>query len=186
MLEDGCFGFVAHKGAILLAKGAPFDPAVYTNGTKPTTLCILVLTIYVKGGGKRGAHAWVASTDSIGKVSYLAVQLFEHATQRLFRPNRPKATVPHALVFAHIPAFDFLVMLSPSDRPQTTPAGQLQLAQKAWDVFALLNPECRRLTQAVTLMKKRGRKHLDPSEDSASSEDGTEDPEDGVEDDLEG
>ncbi|THU78024.1 hypothetical protein K435DRAFT_590950, partial [Dendrothele bispora CBS 962.96] len=44
-----------------------------------------VITMYTKGGGKNGKHAAVTSADNISALSYLAVQLFQHAHHGRFK-----------------------------------------------------------------------------------------------------
>ncbi|KAJ6601654.1 hypothetical protein B0H10DRAFT_1823662, partial [Mycena sp. CBHHK59/15] len=44
-----------------------------------------VITMYSKSGGKAAAHAWTETCTSIGSLSYIAVQMYQHSYRRQFK-----------------------------------------------------------------------------------------------------
>ena len=65
-----------------------------------------VLTMYEKSAGKGARHAWTSSATSIGALSYIAVQCYQHTRQRQFRPM--ECVVTRATRFNHLPSLAFL------------------------------------------------------------------------------
>lgn len=63
----------------------------------------LVIHIYSKGGGNHGVHGWIPSCDTIGKISYLSVQLFEPWYGDYFRVVPERNLVLNAKEFCHLP-----------------------------------------------------------------------------------
>ncbi|KAJ7181894.1 hypothetical protein C8R46DRAFT_1313521 [Mycena filopes] len=61
-LAAGLYGFVMLGSEVVLAR---------------------VITMYSKNGGKAGAHAWVPTCDTIGSLSYLVVQLYQHSYRQI-------------------------------------------------------------------------------------------------------
>ena len=65
-----------------------------------------VLTMYEKSAGKGARHAWTSSATSIGALSYIAVQCYQHTRQRQFRPM--ECVVTRTTCFNHLPSLSFL------------------------------------------------------------------------------
>ncbi|KAJ7201855.1 hypothetical protein GGX14DRAFT_571116 [Mycena pura] len=69
-----------------------------------------VLTMYTKGGGKAGAHAFVPEVDNIGPISFILAQTYEHAGGRTFRRvHSGTAAMLGISRFAHVPAGSILL-----------------------------------------------------------------------------
>ncbi len=67
--------------------------------------------MYSKGGGKAGAHSWVSSAESVGSLSYIVAQLYEHSHRRMFRTIHQTFSYMGVSRFAHLPSNSFLVMV---------------------------------------------------------------------------
>ena len=61
-------------------------------------------------------HGWVEKTTSLGAVSHVVVQLFEHVIGIRFRGIIERHSHLRTLAFAHIPADCLLRQLSPSSQ----------------------------------------------------------------------
>ena len=68
-----------------------------------------VLTMYKKSGAKGTKHSWTSSTTSIGAISYLAVQCYQHTRQRQFRAL--ECVVTRTTQFTHLPSLAFLCIV---------------------------------------------------------------------------
>ncbi|KAJ7795183.1 hypothetical protein B0H14DRAFT_2271266, partial [Mycena olivaceomarginata] len=62
-------------------------------------------------GGKAGAHSWVAATDTIGSLSFIAAQVYEHEFCRRFRIVHHADALLGTIRFVHLPVGSFLVLL---------------------------------------------------------------------------
>ncbi|KAJ7189874.1 hypothetical protein GGX14DRAFT_580306 [Mycena pura] len=88
-LEVHNFVFLIDRGDIVLAK---------------------ILSMYAKGGGKAGAHAFIPQVDSIGPISFVLAQTYEHAGGRTFRRVHAGAAAMLGISrFAHAPAGSVLL-----------------------------------------------------------------------------
>ncbi|KAF8197121.1 hypothetical protein BJ912DRAFT_923213 [Pholiota molesta] len=67
-----------------------------------------ILTMYKRGGGKTAYHGWISEADSIGSVSYLPMQVWQHHRQRMFRGYFGATMRLNVPRYAHIPAAAFL------------------------------------------------------------------------------
>ncbi|KAJ7726801.1 hypothetical protein B0H16DRAFT_1332014, partial [Mycena metata] len=70
-----------------------------------------VITMYSENGGKAGAHAWVPTCDTIGSLSYMVVQFYQHLYRRQFKFNDRNYAAPGTLRFVHLPSNSFLSVL---------------------------------------------------------------------------
>ncbi|KAJ7140957.1 hypothetical protein C8R44DRAFT_531776, partial [Mycena epipterygia] len=70
-----------------------------------------VITMYCENGGKAGAHSWVPTCDTIGSLSYMVVQLYQHSHKRQFKFSHCNYAALGTLRFAHLPSNSFLVVL---------------------------------------------------------------------------
>ncbi|KAF8577793.1 hypothetical protein K439DRAFT_1363925, partial [Ramaria rubella] len=68
----------------------------------------VVVHLYVKSGGKTSNHSWVAETSSIGLLSYLVVQVFEHLRQGQFKDTPCELASLYVKGFGHILSTTFL------------------------------------------------------------------------------
>ncbi|KAJ7445594.1 hypothetical protein FB451DRAFT_1055496 [Mycena latifolia] len=64
-----------------------------------------------KNGGKAGPHSWVPTCDTIGSLSYLVVQLYQHSYRRQFRFSDHNYAVLGTLQFSHLPSNSFQALL---------------------------------------------------------------------------
>jgi hypothetical protein len=112
--------------------------------------------MYSKTGGKNGKHAAISTTTNISATSRLAVQLFEHITDRQFRIY-PSLTSPfQAKGFGLIAPASFLTTLS---QPGTAPimtATSIQISQVDGAVFRKLKAGHSKFQDAAKSFKERG------------------------------
>ncbi|KAJ3770857.1 hypothetical protein FB446DRAFT_646265 [Lentinula raphanica] len=114
-----------------------------------------VIAMYSKGGGKHGKHAAVTAAENISALSYLGVQLFQHAYQGRFKPIPTLTSSLQIHAFAFIESYAFLTRIS-NVQQETT--GMLRLAN-AIDlrIFNDLNGEQGRLGEAMKDFRKRSK-----------------------------
>ncbi|KAJ6536796.1 hypothetical protein B0H10DRAFT_1667697, partial [Mycena sp. CBHHK59/15] len=67
-----------------------------------------VLSMYSKNGGKAGAHSWAPTCESIGSLSYIVVQVYEHSFRRQFKITHRRDAALGTVRFSHLPANSFL------------------------------------------------------------------------------
>jgi len=66
-------------------------------------VCLTAIVTYKQGGGKTALHAWVSDCNSIGKFSYVVVQLYEHLGNGCL-PTKPRETAAlYSRDLAHLP-----------------------------------------------------------------------------------
>ncbi|KAJ7843406.1 hypothetical protein B0H14DRAFT_2359048, partial [Mycena olivaceomarginata] len=70
-----------------------------------------VITMYSKNGGKAGTHSWVATTNSIGSLSFIVAQVYEHEFRSHFRTIHQADALLGTIRFEHLPVGSFLVLL---------------------------------------------------------------------------
>ena len=92
---------------------------------------ILVIAIYTKTFGANGRHSSITNVSSIGSVSNLAIQVFEHHVGSQFR------AIPHSQAL-HVKRFDFLpssaFLCALTDTPSSTENG-LKVSEADWITF---------------------------------------------------
>ncbi|KAJ7211697.1 hypothetical protein GGX14DRAFT_362399 [Mycena pura] len=71
-----------------------------------------VITIYSKGGGKAGAHAFIPEADTIGSISFVLAQTYKHAGGRTFRRIHSNASMIGISRFAHLPSGSVLLRVA--------------------------------------------------------------------------
>jgi len=64
--------------------------------------------MYERGGGKTAKHSWVSEADTIGSLSYLPIQVWQHHRQRNFRAACGATMKLNLPRFSHLPAAAFL------------------------------------------------------------------------------
>ncbi|KAH7914242.1 hypothetical protein BJ138DRAFT_1057256 [Hygrophoropsis aurantiaca] len=112
-----------------------------------------VLAIYSQGGGKAGAHAWQPQVKSIGAVSYLATQVYEHAFHLQFRAVHQRAAALQAFTFAHLPSDKFLYRI-PGPMTITSDRRLLDVDQSTFSTFMELQKQLPRLQAALKALSK--------------------------------
>ena len=85
-----------------------------------------VITFYEKGSGKGARHLWTSKAMTIGALSYIAVQCYEHIQSRQspyrFRPMECVATRTRRFHLLH--SLAFLCMVPPSSL-EAGPSGDI-------------------------------------------------------------
>ncbi|KAH7911038.1 hypothetical protein BJ138DRAFT_1126340 [Hygrophoropsis aurantiaca] len=118
-----------------------------------------ILAIYSQGGGKAGAHSWQPSVKSIGSVSYLAMQIYEHMILQQFRAIHQGMAALQAVTFEHLPSDRFLRRLS--GRIALSADGRsLELGIEQFSVYAELLGNLPAVLAAIKSLDaaRRGRK----------------------------
>ncbi|KAK0197786.1 hypothetical protein F5146DRAFT_1016763, partial [Armillaria mellea] len=67
--------------------------------------------MYSKSAGKGANHSWVSSIESIGAVSYLVVQTYEHLNQRTFQQVHHQFAPMGLSRIAHLLSNSFLTVV---------------------------------------------------------------------------
>lgn len=159
-------------GVILIEKGKTRRkvPHLYVGeGTLPQInshnlwLTVLVLALYAKGGGKAGAHAWQSNSNSIGAISYLAMQVYEF-TNGHFRAVHVRNRALQVCSFALVPSDMFLITIPPACVARSSDRRTLILDGEGSSIFSQLSNEVARVGQAAKALKA-GRKSAKKSPD---------------------
>ncbi|KAJ6471521.1 hypothetical protein C8R45DRAFT_1165330 [Mycena sanguinolenta] len=136
-LTTGLYGFVMLGSEIFLAR---------------------VITMYSKNGGKAGAHSWAPTCDTIGALSYLLVQLYQHSYGRQFKYTNRNYAALGTLRFAHLPWNSFLFLLPQAGGAVANFQNQVEIDQTAQRIFAELIAEKEPLAKAVASLNTVRRK----------------------------
>ncbi len=114
----------------------------------------LVEALYAKSGGKNAKHGSVETSDSIGALSHIAVQVYEYMYGRKFRAI-PQATSALQLgQFWMLPPLSFLCLLI--NTPERSTYG-LTLSEKDEAIFRELHNSAKTIKTAMVLSRKRGK-----------------------------
>ncbi|KAJ7433410.1 hypothetical protein FB451DRAFT_1064410 [Mycena latifolia] len=140
---------------IALVKGV-FESSSYSY-RQYTKVQKLVVTMYSKNGGKAGAHAWSSTSESIGALSFIVVQVFEHEFRRHFKIIPHSAASLGTLRFEHLPANSFLALL-PKDETIKTFHNHVEVGLRAHKIFEELTSEKEALAKAVASLNTVRRK----------------------------
>ncbi|KAJ6592279.1 hypothetical protein DFH09DRAFT_906614, partial [Mycena vulgaris] len=121
-----------------------------------------VITMYSKNGGKAGAHSLAHSCESIGALSYLFVQTYEHSYRRQFKNTR-RADLPLGAIerFAHLPSNYFLAILPMEANEGESVkiyAKHVEIGLRAYAMFESLVAEKELLCKAVATLNTVRRK----------------------------
>ncbi|KAF8135369.1 hypothetical protein K438DRAFT_1640094, partial [Mycena galopus ATCC 62051] len=117
-----------------------------------------VMTMYSKSGGKAGTHGWVSTCDTIGSLSYMIVQLYQHSYRRQFKLTDRNYAALGTLRFAHLPANSFLALLPRDDELIKHFPTHLQVGTQAQKIFDELRAETEALGKAVASLNTVQRK----------------------------
>jgi hypothetical protein len=117
-----------------------------------------VLTMYEKSTGKGAKHAWTSSSSSIGALSYLIVQCYQHTRNRQFRPMECVAT--RTTRFKHLPSAAFLCII-PQNSVRRSSSGRFMELQPGpfCDIFNTVLSEKVAVLAAVRSLLRPSRKH---------------------------
>ncbi|KAJ7741882.1 hypothetical protein B0H16DRAFT_1323583, partial [Mycena metata] len=117
-----------------------------------------VITLYSKNGGKAGAHSWVPSSDTIGSLSYMIVQVYQHFYRRQFKFSHRNYTALNTLHFAHLPANSFLVLLPSRDEAVKHFQDHIEIVLGGQKIFEDLTTEREALGKAFASLNTVRRK----------------------------
>ncbi|KAJ6478183.1 hypothetical protein C8R45DRAFT_1216427 [Mycena sanguinolenta] len=117
-----------------------------------------VITMYSKNGGKAGAHSWAPTCDTIGSLSYLLVQLYQHSCGRQFKYTNRNYAALGTLRFAHLPSNSFLFLLPQAGGAVANFQNHVEIDQTAQRIFAELIAEKEPLAKAVASLNTVRRK----------------------------
>ncbi|KAJ7757929.1 hypothetical protein B0H16DRAFT_1822598 [Mycena metata] len=121
-------------------------------------MLVRVITLYSKNGGKAGAHSWVASSDTVGSLSYLLVQAYQHLYCRQFKFTHRNYAALGTLRFAHLPANSFLAFLPTNDEPVKEFRDHVEIGPHGQKIFDELFMEREVLGKAVASLNTVRRK----------------------------
>ncbi|CDO78140.1 hypothetical protein BN946_scf184719.g2 [Trametes cinnabarina] len=114
-----------------------------------------VLAIYVKSGGKQARHCSVEQCSTLGAVSYISVQVYEHVHGPQFRDNPQATSLFRTKRFLHLPSISFLWTLT--SQP-TCQGGMLLLGDTDYRPFTSLSAAAHIFSAAAKLFRKRSLK----------------------------
>ncbi|KAK7028426.1 hypothetical protein R3P38DRAFT_2525719, partial [Favolaschia claudopus] len=119
-----------------------------------------VITMYSKNGGKAGSHSWVTVSDSIGSLSYLVVQLYQHSYRRQFKVTNRNYTAMGTLRFSHLPSNSFLALLPQGglSEPVVEYRDHVEIGQAGQRTYEELDAETPLLAKAVAALNTIRRK----------------------------
>ncbi|THG93067.1 hypothetical protein EW026_g8061 [Hermanssonia centrifuga] len=145
LLAEGDYGIVAHNRWLLVGR---------------------VLTLYCRGGGKAGVHAWHENAKSIGLVSYIVMQVYELAFSKKFRAVHRHIAALQTSLFLHVPSNHFLRML-PSAQNLSIDGHSLELDDESYAVFRDLDSLQSKaaILAAIPLLGKARRKGKAPEDE---------------------
>jgi hypothetical protein len=116
--------------------------------------------MYSKNGGKAGAHSWVPTCDTIGSLSYMIVQLYQHSYRRQFKFSDRNYAALGTLRFAHLPSNSFLFLLPQGSDAEAVNEfrDHVEIGLRAQRVFEELRAEKDMLGKAVASLNTIRRK----------------------------
>ncbi|KAH7907094.1 hypothetical protein BJ138DRAFT_1015078, partial [Hygrophoropsis aurantiaca] len=112
-----------------------------------------VLAIYAQGGGKSAPHSWQPEVKSIGAVSYIAMQVYEHAFFQKFRAIHQKTAFLQSFTFTHLMSDQFLWRLQDESISLTPDGRTLDIGQLSFNVYTEL---CKILPALLNAAKSLG------------------------------
>ncbi|KAJ6609547.1 hypothetical protein B0H10DRAFT_1813588, partial [Mycena sp. CBHHK59/15] len=116
-----------------------------------------VITMYSRSGGKTGAHSWTPACESIGALSYILVQTYQHSHWRQFKIT-PVRRGLGTIRFAHLPSNSFLVLVPPEDEAVKIFRAHIEIGVRAHGIFEQLAAEKEVLAKSVASLNTVRRK----------------------------
>lgn len=107
-------------------------------------------------------HAWISESNSIGEISYVAVQAYEQSRGRLFSTTH--TDIPGCIrgaLFAHIPPIRFITKLPGIDQAHKGD-DFIELTKPSFDIWNELQNLCEIFPK---LIKESGRRKKEGRED---------------------
>ncbi|TFY61741.1 hypothetical protein EVJ58_g4316 [Rhodofomes roseus] len=179
LLTAGHYGVVVDDGRVLIGRGMLplFIIAVLYNVLLTMDLRAIqsVFTLYSRTAGKGVAHAWQRNSANIGRVSYIAIQVYEPRLRNHFRAVLGSMGHLQVFRFAHIPSSQFLVRLPPSSCVARDDGRSLEVELPAFKIFDDLARALPRVLAAIKQLQARRKKGqaatAAAAEDSAAESD---------------
>lgn len=112
--------------------------------------------MYSKGGGKGGRHDWVPDVTNIGRISYVAVRVYQHSGGRSFRRIHRDAAFLGISTFAHLTSGAVLTRIPDSVSVNDRTA---DVSKKTAALFVELMSEKTalvRVSTALTTVQRKG------------------------------
>ncbi|KAI0669608.1 hypothetical protein C8Q78DRAFT_977184 [Trametes maxima] len=127
-----------------------------------------VLALYTRSGGRVGFHSSQQSVKSIGLLSYVVVQVFEHSYLRKFRAIHEDLFALQTVRFLHIPADNVLLRL-PADCTFSVDKRTLEVDATGYDLFTRLSSAkaLPGILEAVKLLTNARRRARQPGDEEA-------------------
>ncbi|KAJ6619147.1 hypothetical protein B0H10DRAFT_1794090, partial [Mycena sp. CBHHK59/15] len=117
-----------------------------------------VITMYSKNGGKAGAHSWAPNYDTIGSMSYMIIQVYQHFYQRQFKFRHRDYATLETLQFAHLPSNSFLAVLPQDEETVESFRDHVEVRPCAQEIFEEVVAEKEVLAKAVASLNTVQRK----------------------------
>ncbi|PBK82283.1 hypothetical protein ARMGADRAFT_946857, partial [Armillaria gallica] len=121
----------------------------------------IVQTVYSKSAGKGSNHAWIPSTENIGTVSYLVVQLYEHLSRRTFQRVHRQFALMGLSRMAHLPSNSFVTAV-PAESVKMA-GDQVNITSQTMDIFEDLVAEKKEILKGVVnlnTVRRKGQENL--------------------------
>ncbi|TFY67004.1 hypothetical protein EVJ58_g1898 [Rhodofomes roseus] len=176
LLTAGHYGVVVDDGRVLIGRGMQFIIAVlyYVPLTMRLRGSMAVITLYSRTAGKGVAHAWQHDSANIGRVSYIAVQVYEPRLRNHFRAVLGSMGHLQVFRFAHVPSSQFLMRLPPSSCIVRDDGRSLEVELPAFKIFDDLERALPRVLAAIKQLqarRKKGQAATGAAEDSGAESD---------------
>lgn len=152
-LEQGSYCIVVFKNRVYVARGETCMSISLTS----SDITLTVLEIYTRSGGKSATHGWVAGEDRVGRISYLAIQVFEYLVYRQFSATPSSMTRYRLPLFGHI-SIDCVLCRLPGKHELSADRETLTIDLASLPLFKLMHSEgirARLLAATNTLTKGR-------------------------------
>ena len=126
-------------------------------------VCLLVLAIYSKTGGKNGKHSSITESSNISAVSYLVLPVFEHMLGQQFRSIPEKLQSLQSKKFTLLPSTAFLCTLDSA--PRSAIETGLQIGTLDHARFSMLTKHISKILTVLKALRSRGKNAVDPVEE---------------------
>jgi hypothetical protein len=130
--------------------------------------------MYSKSGGIAGAHSEVPTCDSIGSLSYLVVQVYQHSFRRQFRLIHRGHETLGTFHFAHLPSNFILAVIPIKDALIKGFRDHVEIGVHAQKLFDHLFTEKEGLATAIASLdtvRRRGKSNINIVELDEDAED---------------
>ncbi|KAI1783947.1 hypothetical protein LXA43DRAFT_902571 [Ganoderma leucocontextum] len=150
--DESSFGYVLVGDQICLGHG---KFSRLSRLTHASDYLVLVLSVYSKGGGKNGKHAWVPSVDTIGATSYIPTQVYNHTFARTFTAaKRDAISRGRRKTYALVDSNTFLCL---THNPPKAVNGNLELSAQDIQLYRNLVEALPSIREAVKKLRARKR-----------------------------